>query len=312
METPASFRSGQTVLASGRSVGAARLARVAPPARVTRARLVAGGIAGAGLLGWSGAAGAEAAAGDGPRSPVQVRADFGFLGVLQHEYQQGEPGSSFDFQAEGGQDVLFQVARYIVNVDVAERHRVSFVYQPLELRTRERLRRDILVDGTTYAAGQDMQFTYGFPFYRASYEYVAWRSAEARLGVGGGLQIRNATIEFAHSDGTKLVTERNVGPVPLLHASFRQELGGPCWFELDADGIYAPVKYLNGNDNGVEGAILDANVRLGIDAVPHVAAFLNVRYLGGGAEGQSDEADFADYSSNWLQFMIVSLGVELH
>jgi hypothetical protein len=252
---------------------------------------------------WASAAGAET-------SPVQLRVDFGFLGVLQHDYQQGDPGSTFDFRDEGGQDVLFPVSRYIVNVDLGERHRVSLLYQPLELRTRERLGRNILVDGRPYANGQDMEFTYKFPFYRATYEYTAWRSASARFGWGGGLQIRNATIEFTHSDGTNLVTERNVGPVPLLHARFRQELGGSSWLELDADGIYAPVKYLNGNDNGVEGAILDANVRLGIDAVEHVSAFLNVRYLGGGAEGAGDEPD--DYTSNWLQFLIVSLGAELH
>jgi hypothetical protein len=249
----------------------------------------------------------HAEAAEPARSPVQLRVDFGFLGVLQHDYQQGDRGSNFDFRGEGGQDVLFPVSRYVVNVDLGQRHRVSLLYQPLELRTRERLRRGILVDGRAYADGQDMEFTYRFPFYRATYEYAAWRNESARFGVGGGLQIRNATIEFAHSDGTNLVTERDVGPVPLLHASFRQELGGPYWLELDADGIYAPVKYLNGNDNGVEGAILDANVRLGLDAVEHVSAFLNVRYLGGGAEGASD-----GFSANWLQFMIVSLGAELH
>jgi hypothetical protein len=245
-----------------------------------RRRLVALS-AGAALAGSALVSNAEASeapqAAEAARSPVQLRVDFGFLGVLQHDYQQGDPGSSFDFRDEGGQDVLFPVSRYLVNVDLAERHRLSLLYQPLELRTRERLERGILVAGRAYADGQDMEFTYRFPFYRASYEYTAWRSESARFGVGGGLQIRNATIEFAHSDGTNLVTERDVGPVPLLHASFRQELGGPWWFELDADGIYAPVKYLNGNDNGVEGAILDANVRLGLDAAEHLGAFLNVR-----------------------------------
>jgi hypothetical protein len=29
-----------------------------------------------------------------------------------------------------------------VSVDVAERHRVSYLYQPLQLQTRERLRRE--------------------------------------------------------------------------------------------------------------------------------------------------------------------------
>lgn len=282
------------------------------PRRVATARmghLLVAALAGAWLSCWARVSRAQPPA-EAASSPVQLRVDFGFLGVLQHDYQQGDPGSTFDFHDEGGQDVLFPVSRYIVNVDLGERHRVSLLYQPLELRTRERLRRDILVDGRAYANGQDMEFTYRFPFYRATYEYVAWRSDSARFGVGGGLQIRNATIEFSHSDGTNLVSERNVGPVPLLHASFRQELGGPYWFELDADGIYAPVKYLNGNDNGVEGAILDANVRLGIDAVAHLSTFLNVRYLGGGAEGAGDEPD--DFTANWIQFMIVSIGAELY
>lgn len=268
-----------------------------------------GAILSAGVLGE--VASAHAAEPHEPApSPVQLRADFGFLGVLQHDYQQGDPGSTFDFRGEGGQDVLFPVSRYIVNLRLGERHRVSFVYQPLELRTRERLGRAILVDGTAYAAGQDMQFTYRFPFYRATYAYTVWQNERTRFAFGGGLQLRNATIEFSHGDGTNLTSERDVGPVPLLHASARHELGGTFWFEADADGIYAPVKYLNGNDNGVEGAILDANVRLGIDAAPHVAGFLNVRYLGGGAEGASDEGNL-DYTSNWLQFLILSLGVEL-
>jgi hypothetical protein len=263
-------------------------------------------------LSWPASARAEPEVESAAPARVQLRADFGFLAVLQHDYQQGDPGSTFDFENEGAQDVLFPVSRFSVSLDLAERHRVTFLYQPLELSTRERLRRPILVDGTAYAAGQDMQFTYRFPFYRASYAYTAWRDDRTRFTVGGGLQIRNATIEFAHSDGTNLTSERNVGPVPLLHLGVRRELGGSFWFEADADGIYAPVKYLNGNDNGVEGAILDANVRVGIDAAPHVGTFLNLRYLGGGAEGASEEDDLDDYTSNWLQFLIVSLGVELH
>jgi hypothetical protein len=207
--------------------------------------------------------------------------------------------------------VLFAVQRYMVSVDVAERHRVSFLYQPLLLQTRARLQRDILVEGVTYSAGEDLELTYGFPFYRAGYEYAVWQDARTRLGIGGAAQIRNATIEFITTTGQRLVSERDVGFVPLLHASFWRRLGGPYWFEADADGIYAPIKYLNGNDNGVEGAILDANARLGLDVGEHFAAFFNLRYLGGGAEGTSDESSPLDYNSNWLHFLIASIGVEV-
>jgi len=248
----------------------------------------------------------------GPVAPsrVRFRMDAGFLAVLEHDIQQGEPGTTFDYRDEGGQDVLFAVQRFSLGVELAERHRVTFLYQPLELRTRARMQRDVLIDGVTYSAGQDLVLSYGFPFYRAGYEYAAWQDARTRFGIGGALQIRNATIEFITTTGEDLVSERDVGLVPLLHVSFWRRLGGPWWTELDADGIYAPVKYLNGNDNGVEGALLDANARVGLDVGEHVAPFLNLRYLGGGAEGSSD-GNPADYNANWLQFFVVSLGIEL-
>ncbi len=141
------------------------------PRRVATARLgrlLAAALAAAGLSCWARVSRAQPPAVEAASSPVQLRVDFGFLGVLQHHYQQGDPGSTFDFRDEGGQDVLYPVSRYIVNVDLAERHRVSLLYQPLELRTRERLERDILVDGRAYADGPDMEFTYRFPFYRAT------------------------------------------------------------------------------------------------------------------------------------------------
>lgn len=243
-------------------------------------------------------------------SRARFRVDAGFLAVLQHDIQQGQPGTTFDYREEGGQDVLFAVRRFVLGVELAERHRITFLYQPLELRTRTRLQRDILIEGVSYTSGEDLALSYGFPFYRAGYEYAAWQDTRTRLGIGGALQIRNATIEFITTTGERLVSERDVGLVPLLHASFWRRLGGPYWLELEADGIYAPVKYLNGNDNGVEGALLDFNARLGMDIGEHVAPFLNLRYLGGGAEGSSDGTP-ANYNSNWLQFFIVSLGIEV-
>lgn len=241
---------------------------------------------------------------------VTLSADMGFLAVLAHELQDGEGGTRFDYREEGAQDVLFPVSRFSVSLELGERHRIGLLYQPLELLTRERLRRAITVEDTTYEAGTAMSFRYGFPFYRASYDYAVWVGRHNSLRLGGGLQLRNATIEFAEADGTRLVSSRSLGPVPLLRLGARQELGMPFWLELEVDGVYAPIKYLNGDDNGVEGALLDANLRLGMDAGEWWDAFLNARYLAGGAEGQDD--DEGSYSYNWLQFFILSVGVSVH
>jgi hypothetical protein len=247
-----------------------------------------------------------------PTHRLTLSADMGFLAVLAHELQDGEAGTRFDYRDEGAQDVLFPVSRFSVTLELGERHRIGLLYQPLELLTRERLGRPLTVDDTTYEAGTDMSFRYGFPFYRASYDYAVWVGRRGSLRLGGGLQLRNATIEFARADGTRLESSRSLGPVPLLRLGARQELGMPFWLELEVDGIYAPIKYLNGDDNGVEGALVDANVRLGIEAGEWWDVFLNARYLAGGAEGTDDDDAADSYSYNWLQFFILSVGVSVH
>jgi hypothetical protein len=70
------------------------------------------------------------------------------------------------------------------------------------------------------------------------------------------------------------------------------------------------VSYLNGSTNEVVGAILDASLRQGIQINGPVKAFLNVRYLGGGAVGTSenDPGPGDGYVRNWLNFLTVSTG----
>ena len=70
------------------------------------------------------------------------------------------------------------------------------------------------------------------------------------------------------------------------------------------------VSYLNGSDNEVVGAILDASFRSGLKLTEEVDAFLNLRYLGGGAVGTSDNTDGPSdgYVKNWLNFGTVSAG----
>lgn len=241
---------------------------------------------------------------------VELRAELGFLGVLAHELQEGRSGSELDYRDEAAQDVLFPFSRYSLSLLLAERHRFQLVYQPLDLTTRETFDRPVTIEGTTYDAGTDMRFRYSFPFYRAGYAYV-FGGGDTRLSAGAAIQIRNATLEFSRADGSQLVSLRDVGPVPLLHLGLRQELGAAAWLELEADGVYAPIRYLNGSDNGVEGALLDASARFGVEVDDRFDVFLNARYFGGGAEGE-DESGPESYTSNWIHLLIFSAGVALH
>ena len=78
--------------------------------------------------------------------------------------------------------------------------------------------------------------------------------------------------------------------------------------------LHAPIKCLNGGSSDVEGALLDLSVRAGYRVSAAIDVFLNVRYLGGGAEGTSDDDSGPGdgYTSNWLHFLTVSVGTEIH
>ena len=237
-------------------------------------------------------------------------AETGFLAVLGHRIQLSKDGTYFDYRREGGQDVLFAVTRFTLDWRVSPKHCLTLLYQPLALESREVLRRDVSVDGLVYPAGTGLVCRYYFPFYRASYLRDFSPEKNRETAVGLSLQIRNATIEFESTDGSRLRVQHDIGPVPIIKVRLRRPLGRAFWWGMEGDGFYAPISYLNGSDTEVTGAILDASGRAGLRLSDKADVFLNLRYLGGGAVGQSrEEGDWGDgYVKNWLHFMTVTAG----
>lgn len=238
-------------------------------------------------------------------------AEMGFVSVLSHKIQFGNSGTYFDYVDNGGQDVLFPVTRFSAELDIGKRHTVILLYQPLRIETQDLLKKDETIDGLTFPDSTGIQCIYGFPFYRASYlrEFLA-DNARWKLAFGLSLQIRNATITFESIDGTRFRSQNGVGLVPALKMRGRIALTDRLFAALEADGIYAPVSYLNGSDNEIVGAILDASVRIGMKVREPGLVFLNLRYLGGGATGTSTGEVWPGdgYVKNWLHFLIVTTG----
>lgn len=242
---------------------------------------------------------------------LHVTLEVGALDPLYHRIRLSRSGTDFDYVDEGGQDVLFPFSRLSARLEL-ERHRVLLLYQPLELNTRVTLAEPLTVDGLTFAAQTPVDLQYGFPFYRASYLYDVASAPELELALGGGLQLRNATITFTSADGEQRRSNRDVGPVPLLEAMVYYRSPGGWVLGGEAAGFYAPVKYLNGGDSDVVGAIIDTSLRAGYQLSPRALGFFNVRWLGGGAEGTGEPDEFGDgYNENWLHFLTVSAGVQL-
>lgn len=246
-----------------------------------------------------------------PDRPVAVRlnAEVGFLAPLAHEIQFGHDGTDFDYVKDGGQNLLFPTTRWSADADIG-RSTVVFLYQPLQLTSEVVLQEAIREDAVDFPAATPLTLQYGFSFWRGSWMYDLAPKPGTELALGLGLQIRDANIVFSSSDGELRATNRDVGPVPLLELRGRAPLGDHLWLGTEIDGVYAPVKYINGADTDVVGALLDASVRGGV-ALPHgTDVFLNLRYLGGGAEGSDKSPDgLGDgFTKNWLHFATVSIG----
>lgn len=254
---------------------------------------------------------AEAA--EAPDLGVRATAELGFLGVADHIIQLSNDGSVIDYRRDAGQDVLFPFARLRGELRWRD-HLFTLLYQPLDIETEAVPGRDLRIDGETFPAGEPMRFRYGFSFWRAGWLKQVLDRPHGRLSVGAALQIRNATINFAALDGSRLRSTRDIGPVPLLSLRGRWLLPHDFFVEGEADGIYAPVSVLNGSTTEITGALLDASLRAGLalDTLVPAELFLNLRHLGGGAVGTSDPGDFGDgYVRNWLYTWTLSLGLSV-
>ncbi|MDX1650894.1 MAG: hypothetical protein R3277_00260 [Brumimicrobium sp.] len=241
---------------------------------------------------------------------VSAVAELGFISVLDHRVQFGEEGTYFDYRKQGGQDVLFPVSRLSLEMEV-KRSTFYLLYQPLRLESQVYLQKDLVIDGAVFPAGSNVKLLYNFPFYRLSYTRELFPSnPRFDFALGASMQIRNATISFESGDGSLFRTNRDIGIVPALKLKTTYNLNSLLFLEIEADGIYAPVSYLNGSDNEVVGAILDASGRIGAHLHSSVDGFLNLRYLGGGAVGSSDDVDGPGdgYVKNWLHTATVTAG----
>ncbi len=242
---------------------------------------------------------------------LYANAELGFVSVVNHTIQFSQNNSTIDYVAEGGQDNLFNLAKLSLDLELNPQHKFVFLYQPLTFDTRAVIERDVTIDNIDFPAGTPMSFLYDFPFFRGSYLYDFDPDPRTELAAGVSLQLRDAVIEFASLNGEKFVSNRNVGPVPILKFRSKHYFNDTFWWGSEVDGFYAPISVLNGSTTDVIGAILDANVRAGWDIDARNAVFMNLRYIGGGAVGTSDDPKFQGdgFNENWLHTVGLTLGV---
>lgn len=241
---------------------------------------------------------------------LRLHLELGTIGVLGHTVQFSQSGSAIDYVNEGGQNNLFFFARIAAELEIFRRHTFIFLYQPIDLRTEQVLARDLSIDDLTFPSGTPVNFRYGFDFYRFNYQFDFLRSRRHEIAIGVGLQIRNAAISFTSADGALRRVNNDIGVVPLLHLRARTTFANGVFLGTEVDGLYARGRVITGSLYEFEGAILDASIRAGLSVTSFMETFLNLRYIGGGAQGFSpeDPPPGDGYTNNWLHTLIVSIG----
>ena len=246
-----------------------------------------------------------------------LESELGTVGIQYHTISIGDPGtaSTFDFVNEGGQEILYRFERYNAGMLINNQHKISFLYQPLEIVTETVFDEERIIDGVTFAEDTPMEISYGFPFYRITYGFDFFRSEKIDLGIGAALQLRNASIVFKQLDGKQMTVSQNLGPVPALHIFGRYNFSGNFFLMTDITGLYASSAIINGADFEFEGSILDASVRAGYTLKNSIDIFSNLRFLGGSASGVSEYArdhwtdSESAATSNYLATTSLTLGI---
>lgn len=244
---------------------------------------------------------------------VEVQSELGVLGIINHRIMYSRENTNFDYVEEGGQDNLVTFQRHTAEMKMNDGARLRLVFQPLELQSRTSLKRDIRVDNVSFTAGTPMQFVYSFPYYRGSYLWEAMVTDRFVLHLGLGLQIRNAKTEFVTLDGETLVSNRGVGPVPLLALVLNYRLNQSLALEFEAEGNHASSAILNGDDEDAStGALIDTSLKITSQINDRFRTFASLRYISGGSRGTTRDRDNPTsdgYSSNWIDLAAVSLGL---
>lgn len=254
---------------------------------------------------------------------VYPQAEIGILKVLYHVIQLGDPATTdlFNYVTQGGQEILFPYQRYSIDVEIARRHTVTLLYQPLTLRTTTvvpaSLTGGLTIEDRTYPAGSGIDLTYGFDFWRLSYLYSIVRTKKFNFALGLSLQLRNASIIFVGTDGSNARVNQNLGPVPVLKLKTEYRFRFGLILGAEIDGFYASSEIFNGADYPFEGWIYDGAVKIGMDVNELTDLFLIARLLGGGASGSSGNAgtNWTDSVSgqtyNNLTTLAISAGVRM-
>lgn len=161
-----------------------------------------------------------------------------------------------------------------------DRHTVFATVAPLTIRGTGTLDRDVTFEGTTFAAGTEVDSVYRFDSYRLTYRYAF--VDRYYLTVAGGItgKIRSAEIALMSPAGYE--RRSDLGFVPLVNALIHWKPHEKFGVVLDMDALVSPY-----------GRAEDVLLALQYEYSPDASLRLGYRMLEGGSEGGGSVYTFA-------------------
>ncbi|MDH3270850.1 MAG: hypothetical protein OEN56_05925 [Gemmatimonadota bacterium] len=179
-------------------------------------------------------------------------------------------------------------ARIYLTWQFSESQSVRLLYAPLSVTETGTLQAPTDFAGSRYAGGSEVEATYKFNSYRASYRWRFHAGAQSSAWVGLTAKIRDASI--ALSQGSVTSTKDDVGFVPLIHIAVSRTVGPGWHLAFDADALA-----------GGPGRAIDATLKAGYDLGERWSLRAGYRTVEGGADVESV------YNFAWLHYGAVSI-----
>lgn len=130
---------------------------------------------------------------------------------------------------------VVQSFRLNAHYKITPRHQVSLLYSPLSIRPEGTFDRDILYQGETFNAGEQIEALYRFDSYRLQYRYLFKNQNMILRSLGLSLKLRDAEIYL--KSGDKKATKTDTGLVPLISFKLGYDFSPRVALNLDGEAL---------------------------------------------------------------------------
>lgn len=168
-------------------------------------------------------------------TPWSLELEAALVQALQNDVRiPGDTGTEFSLIDD--LDTIEEVAfRARLGRSFGERYHVSVLVAPLRIRSSGSLAKPIEFNGETFAAGDDLDGTYQFNSYRATWRYrvIHRRNLIASLGITA--MVRDAFVELS---GNATTTRKDdLGVIPLANLRLDWRWGPTLGVLVDGDAV---------------------------------------------------------------------------